>query len=82
MGKATRESLWLCLEWSPYGADSGIFQRESIEGSGGLRPQNLKQNVKILYKFNVIGGMSDLLSGWSNSYAATKVGEGWLKLGA
>jgi len=38
--------------------------------------------LKYCTHFNVIGGMSDLLSGWSNSYAATKVGEGWLKLGA
>jgi len=26
--------------------------------------------------------MSHLLPKWSNSYASTKVGEGWLKLGA
>jgi len=39
-----------CASSGVYGADSGIFQRESNDGSWELCPLKLKQNGKILYK--------------------------------
>jgi len=49
-GTSTRKSLWLSLEWSGvHRADSGIYRRESNEGSRGHCPQKLKQNIEILF---------------------------------
>jgi len=55
VGTATRESLWLCLEWSPWGGFSINF------------------NDKVARLTYFQGGAI---------YAATKVEECWLKLGA
>jgi len=72
-----------CASSGVHGVGSGIFQRESNDGSGGLRPHRLKQNVKILYCTNFNDKVERLTYFKDGAiYVAMKVEECWLKLGA